>query len=118
MSEQKARTLAAVTRLRAALEKTAAALARPNLEPLLAGESDLEMALADVMAMQSLSVEERNAVRAEVEGARSALLRCRRLGSALDSFVRISLEAQGRSEYGPRRTASTSYAGQALDARV
>jgi len=56
-------------------------------------------------------------VRVEVEKAHAALLRCRRLGAALGSFVRISLEAQGLNEYGPRKGA-TSYAGQALDARV
>ena len=43
-------------------------------------------------------------MRVEVEGAHNALLRCRRLGAALGSFVRISLEAQGRNEYGPRGT--------------
>jgi hypothetical protein len=118
MSEQGARAVAAVTRLRVALERTAAALAQPHLETLLAGESEIEMALGDLPSMVSLSADERRAIRAEVEGAHGALLRCRRLGNALDSFVRSSLDAQGRSEYGPRRNPSPSYAGQALDARV
>jgi hypothetical protein len=117
MSDEGSRAAAAVMRLRVALERTAAALAKPDLERLLAGESDIEVALAELPAVYSLSDEERRAVRVEVEGAHRALLRCRRLGSALDSFVRISLEAQGRSEYGPRR-AATSYAAPALDARV
>jgi hypothetical protein len=116
MSEEGTRACAAVTRLRVALERTAAALARPNLEQLLAGESEIEVALAELPAVYSLSPAERRAVRVEVEGAHHALLRCRRLGSTLDSFVRISLEAQGHSEYGPRRPA-TPYAAQALDAR-
>ena len=111
------RAAAAVVRLRVALERTASALAQPDVERLLAGESEIEVALADLPAVYSLSDEDRNAVRVEVEAARRALLRCRRLGSALDSFVRISLEAQGRSEYGPRRTA-TPYAAKALAARV
>jgi hypothetical protein len=117
MSEQGTRAVAAVTRLRAALEQTAAAMARPHLETLLAGESEIEGALADLTVMDSLSTEEQHAVRVEVDKTRGALVRCQRLGHALDHFVRISLEAQGRGEYGPRRTAS-SYAGQALDARV
>ncbi len=117
MSEQGTRAVAAVARLRLALERTAASLAQPHLEMLLAGESEIEVALTEMPATCELSPEERRAVRIQVEGAHDALLRCRRLGAALDSFVRISLEAQGRSEYGPRRIATT-YAGQALDARV
>ncbi len=117
MSDEGTRAAAAVMRLRLALERTAAALVQPDVERLLAGESEIERALAELPAVYSLPDEERRAVRVEVEGAHQALLRCRRLGSALDSFVRISLEAQGRSEYGPRRTA-TPYAAQALDARV
>jgi hypothetical protein len=117
MSEQGIRTTAAVARLRAALERTASALAHPDLETLLAGESEIEVALAELPATFELSPEERRAVRVEVEAARIALLRCRRLGAALGSFVRISLEVQGLNEYGPRKIV-TSYAGQALDARV
>ena len=117
MSEQGTRALAAVARLRASLERTAGALAQPDLDTLLAGESEIEVALSELPATFELSPEERRAVRAEVEGAHAALLRCRRLGAALGSFVRISLEAQGRTEYGPRKGA-TPYAGQALDARV
>jgi len=117
MSEQGTRAVAALTRLRAALESTAAAMARPHLESLLAGESEIEAALAELSAMDSLAVDEQRAARVEVDRARHALIRCRRLGGALDHFVRSSLEAQGRGEYGPRK-ASSSYAGQALDARV
>jgi hypothetical protein len=116
-SDQGTRAVAAVARLRVALERTAGALARPDLETLLAGESETEVALAELPATYELSPEERRAVRVEVEKAHAALLRCRRLGTALGSFVRISLEAQGLNEYGPRKGA-TSYAGQALDARV
>jgi hypothetical protein len=117
MSDEGTRARAAVVRLRVALERTAAALAQPDVERLLAGESEIEVALGELPAVYSLAPEERHAVRVEVEAAHRALLRCRRLGRALDSFVRISLEAQGRSEYGPRRTAMP-YAAQALDARV
>jgi hypothetical protein len=116
MSDEANRAAAAVMRLRVALERTAAALVQPDVEGLLAGESDIEVALAELPAVYSLSDEEQRAVRIEVEGAHRALLRCRRLGAALDSFVRISLDAQGRGEYGPRRIA-TSYVAPALDAR-
>jgi hypothetical protein len=117
MSVQERSGAAAVVRLRLALERTATALARPDLETLLASEADIEIALAEITALTTLPVEERDAARVEIEGARRALLRCRRLGGALDNFVRISFEAQGRTEYGPRRT-TMPYAGQALDARV
>src|SRR5262245_21333069 len=117
MNEQGTRAVAALTRLRVALEQTAAAMAQPHLESLLAGESEIEAALGDLSVMDSLSVDERRAARVEFERARQAVLRSRRLGSSLDAFVRSSLDAQGRGEYGPRKIAS-SYAGQALDARV
>ncbi|HVQ12247.1 MAG TPA: hypothetical protein VMS40_01600 [Vicinamibacterales bacterium] len=117
MSEQGTRAVAAVARLRLALEHTAGALAQPDLAALLAGESEIEVALAELPATYELSPDERRVVRGEVERAHAALLRCRRLGASLGSFVRISLEAQGLSEYGPRK-AATSYAGQALDARM
>ena len=117
MSDQGRRALAAVARLRAALERMAGALAHPDLAALLAGESEIEVALAELPAIYELSPEERRAVRVEVERAHAALLRCRRLGAALGNFVRISLEAQGLNEYGPRKI-TTPYAGQALDARV
>ena len=118
MSEQGTRAVAAVRRLRVALETTASALAQPDLETLLAGESDLDVALAGLPGMETLPADERAAIRVEVERAHHALLRCRRLGAALGIFVRTSLEAQGRNEYGPRGSAATFYAGQAVDARV
>jgi len=119
MTGQRDTAVAAVSRLRAALEHTAAALASPRLEALLAGEAAIELALAGLPPIAALSIEERGAVRAELERASRALLRCRRLGTSLGDFVRISLEAQGRGgEYGPRRTPTLSYTGRALDARV
>src|SRR5262245_61167867 len=100
MSDQGTRALAAMTRLRVALEHTSAALARPDLDALLAGESAIEMALTELPAMDSgarLSRDEERAVRAEVEAAQDALRRCRRLGRALEQFVRTSLEVQGHA---------------------
>jgi len=116
MSDQGARAVAAVARLRAALEQTASALARPQLDALLAGETEIELALAGMPILASMTAEERQLVRQEIEKTSGAVIRCRRLGAALGDFVRTSLEAQGRSEYGPRRAAPD--AGQAFDARV
>jgi hypothetical protein len=84
-----------------ALERMATALAKPDVENCLQ-VSLRSRSHSELPAVYSLSDEVRRAVRVEVQGAHGALLRCRRLGSALDSFVRISVEAQGRGEYGPR----------------
>jgi hypothetical protein len=67
MSDQGTRAVAAVARLRVALERTAGALARPDLETLLVGESETEVALAELPATYELSPEERRAVRVEFE---------------------------------------------------
>ena len=51
-----------------------------------------------------------------VPGTLELLLRCRRLGSALGDFIRVTFEAQGRETgYGPPDDA---YAGHAVNARV
>jgi hypothetical protein len=117
--ETGADAITAVARLRAALERTADALVRPQLDSLLTSESEIELALAGLPPINTLSADERQAVRVEVEAASRALLRCRRLGAALDDFVRITLEAQGRgTDYGPRRAAAGPYSRQAFNARV
>jgi hypothetical protein len=108
--------LRAVAALRDALDRTAAALASPRVETLLDCEVAIENALANLPPLEGLDATERAAVRAELDAARRALLRCRRLGAALAEFVRLGLEAQGRGTgYGRNEPV---YAGQALDARV
>ena len=108
--------LQAALRLRTALEQTAEALASPRLEALLASETALEDALGEFPRLEGLDAAGRALVRAELEQARLALLRCRRLGSALGDFVRLSFDAQGRgSGYG---RPSVVYAGHALNERV
>jgi hypothetical protein len=103
-------------RLRAALEASADALARPSLDALLASELAVEAALAELPPVGTLTAEDRALVRAELDGARSALLRCRRLGSGLTDFIRLSFEAQGRVPgYGQPEPV---YAGRALNERV
>jgi len=119
MTEQPRRGVTAASQLREALEQTASALASPSLEALLAGEVAIQAALSALPSPDDLSADERLAVRGELERAHRALLRCRRLGTALRDFIRISFEAQGRGDdYGPRNAAALSYAGQALNARV
>lgn len=108
--------LRAVMRLRGALEQSAEALAAPSLAPLLACEAAIEGALADLPRLGELDPDQRASVRAELDRARSALLRCRRLGSALGDFIRVSFEAQGRVVgYGRPEAA---YAGHAFNERV
>ena len=108
--------LFAVTRLRIALEQAADSLASPRLDTLLACEGLVEAALADLPPLGNLSTGERAAVRAELDRARAALLRCRRLGSSLGDFIRLSFEAQGRTPgYG---RADLAYAGQGFNQRV
>jgi hypothetical protein len=95
----------AVAALRAALEETADALANAHLNRLLECEARIETALLQLPA-QGLSGEMRRVVMAEVEFARAALTRCRRLGLALDEFIRLGMAAQGLgSGYG--RTVTT-----------
>jgi hypothetical protein len=111
--------VAAAAHLREALEQTAAALASPRLDTLLAGETAIEVALSAMPALDELPADERLAIRRELERARGALLRCRRLGMSLRDYIRMSFEAQGRgADYGPRQSPAITYSGRALNARV
>ena len=98
-------------RLRAALERLAAALTRPDADAILACEADIESVLGEI---QTLAKPSRSAVSVESQ----ALLRCRRLGTALGDYVRVTLEAQGhQSGYGPRAAAPV-FAGHSLNTRA
>jgi hypothetical protein len=113
---QTAPAVQAAARLREALERTADAFAMPELDAILACEAAIEQALTDLPPVDSLDEAERAAVRAELDNARAALLRCRRLGVSLSEFVRLSFEAQGRGGlYGQPMAA---FAGHALDKRA
>jgi hypothetical protein len=103
VSTHRSRATRGAAHLRRALEQSAAALATSNLEELLAGEAALNDALAELQASAS-SREERQSLREDLEAARRALRRCRRLGAALTDFVTLSLAAQGRAvSYDPQR---------------
>jgi hypothetical protein len=97
MTDQGFAAVRAAGRLRSALEQAAAALASPQLDTLLACEAAIEEALADLPPLEALDPAERTFVRGELDRARAALLRCRRLGSSLGEFIRLTFEAQGRS---------------------
>lgn len=109
----------ATSRLRAAIEETAAALAGADLERLLATDTVLQKTLNDIHTTASLNAEERARLRDEVEAAQSALRRCRRLGAALADVVRYSLDAQGQGlGYEPSRTAAASLTGRTFTGRA
>ena len=122
------RAVSATIRLRLALEGAAEALAHAQVEGLLASEGALEFALAELPPMQGLPADERNAVRRELEAAERALLRCRRLGSTLTDYVRLTLAshaAQTPSGYSSEAAGARSghapgaeYAGRAVNTRV
>ena len=82
-------------RLTAALEATAAALAVPTLDALLASEAALQHAVAALPRPGLLAPAERVLLRQQLESARGALARCRTLGDSFSDFIRISLDAQG-----------------------
>jgi hypothetical protein len=112
-------------RLRLALEGAAEALAHAQVEGLLASEGALEFALAELPPMEGLAMDERDAVRRELEAAERALLRCRRLGSTLTDYVRLTLASQGAPArgYAPDRGdeyagRGEEYAGRGVNARV
>lgn len=119
MTERGERALKSVEGLRQALEQVADALASPGLPALLAGEEAIERALAEVPVAADLPQFERVSMRREVERARAALLRCRRLGAALNAYVRVTLETQGRmSGYGRGNNAAPTFAGRSVNARA
>jgi hypothetical protein len=110
--------VSATMRLRLALEGAAEALAHAQVEGLLASEGALEFALADLPPMEGLALDERNAVRRELEAAERALLRCRRLGSTLTDYVRLTLASQGVPARGYAPDRADEYAGRGVNARV
>jgi hypothetical protein len=103
----------AVARLTQALDEVANALAAADLERLLAAEPALAAALDGVTAGGAVD-------RQVLDGARSALLRCRRLGAGLVAFTRLSLDPAGTqvySRYGTGQDAEQAPRGVAMEAR-
>lgn len=107
----------AASQLRQALEQTASALAEARLGDLLAAGEALEVALTRIPRSRSGSVEDAERLRAEIDAARAALLRCRRLGVSLSDFVRATFDAHGAAAgYDPSRQAAMSLAGRGVNA--
>ncbi len=112
-------TLTATARLRAALEGTAAALARADIERLLASDTELQGALNALSSQSQTAPADREAMRRDLDGAAVALRRCRRLGAGLGDFVRFTIEAQGNQcGYEPARAAAAALAGRSFSGRA
>ncbi len=102
--------------LRQALEQTATALAKARLDDLLAAGEALEIALAGIPRATATSPADADRLRAEIDAARAALLRCRRLGVSLGDFVRATFDAHGEAtEYDPSRQAAAALTGRDLN---
>jgi len=84
----------AIAELRASLDEAADALAHAHLDRLLACESRIEAALRQ-LPTRGFPSESQHAGSVEVALTRHALVRCRRLGDALEEFVRLGMAVQG-----------------------
>lgn len=91
------RVLDAALRLRASLDSVAGALALPDETALLAAESGLAAALADLGSIRQIDPADRVAIAAELQQARAALARCRILGASMSDATTLSLVAQGKA---------------------
>ena len=120
MKEPLPDVVVAASRLRAAVEETAAALSGADLERLLASDALLRKVLSDIPPSSSpLSAGDRAHLRHEVEEAQAALRRCRLLGAALNDHVRVSLAAQGLGlGYEPARSAAAAMTGRTFNQRA
>ena len=111
--------MSAAARLRDALEATATALARPHLASLLSAESELNAVLADLPGIRTLDDEARQSAREDLMTAKAALIRCRRLGSALSGFVRLSLDSRGQGiGYESDHGTALALSGKGLETRA
>ena len=119
MTDASPDVVAAASRLRAAVEDTAAALAGADLDRLLASDALLQKVLTDIPRSAPVDPDERRQLRHEVEEAQAALRRCRRLGAALSDVVRITLDAHGQGlGYEPVRTAAAGMTGRTFNERA
>lgn len=101
MAEAVSSTTLAVAGLRADLEEMAAALAAADLDRMLACEARIESALAQ-LPTHGIPADARAEIRAEIDAARHAMMRCRRLGLSLNAFIMAGLSVRGLNGlYGP-----------------
>ena len=119
MNEPLPEVVVAASRLRAAIEETATALAGADLERLLACDALLQKALTYIPRPASLPASVRLLLRQELEAAHSAMRRCRRLGTSLNDFARFSLDAQGQGVgYNPSGAATPLVTGRSFNQKA
>ena len=107
-----------VTRLRTVLETVGDALSSGAFDRLVEAEAELAAALPDQPIARRPGDGTARLAR-EIQSARRALVRARRLGASLADVVRISLHAQGRdSQYGRDGAHPVSNDTGSLDRRV
>lgn len=97
-----------VSRLRAALDSVAVAMAAADTQALLEAEPHLASALAAVTRLTTVSPAARDALRDEIVRTQQAVDRCRQMGAAAIDVARVTLDAEGwPSDYGRGGHAST-----------
>jgi hypothetical protein len=87
-----------VSDVRRLLDAIGDALVEGQVDALLAVERELGAAVHRLAALEAgVAASDRGTVRAEIEAARGALTRCRRLGSMLERLALSALSDQPRS---------------------
>ena len=107
MEDPTSNALRSAATLRLGLEEATHALIKGDLPRLLECEAKLQFALSDLSSYTAASLDMSDATRHQladdIAHARTALVRCRRHGQALNEFVRVSLAALGvHEDYGPK----------------
>jgi len=104
--------LTATARVRASLDAIACILLAPDLDDLLAVEQELGAALNAMGRVRCVDADERVAMRQELLRMRTALVRCRALGSVLDDVTQATLVSHGRGADYDRAGSRTVRAGR------
>ena len=109
----------AAARVREAVEATANALARADLDALLAAEAGLTSVFNDLSLLRSLDADQRRVLRDELLATQAALARARRLGASLGDFVRVSLQVRGQAAgYDPASLTAATLTGRGFHTRA
>ena len=111
-------TLSKVTRLRRVLDTIGDALSSAAYDRLVEAEAELAAALPEPVVPRHPAGADPRLAR-EIQAARIALVRVRRLGASLTDVIRLTLRAQGRDpEYGPHGACPVSDETGSLDRSV
>ncbi len=103
-------------RLRRALERSAEAMANARLDDLLVAGEDIDVALGQIPGAPLEPVSDPARLRADIDAARVALMRCRRLGLSLSDFVRVTIDTHGVvAGYDPSAGAAALLAGRGVN---